>query len=122
VSFKWGVTSPRDAATGQATGRRQYTPITITKHIDKASPLILNALANNENLRTIDLVVAAPGGTGDTLVSYRFTDANLVSRNVVHTGAAGDVPLEEVSFTFAKISETVGTNVAEDDTSARASP
>jgi len=32
------VQSPRDAATGQASGKRQHKPITVTKEVDKASP------------------------------------------------------------------------------------
>lgn len=31
------VQSPRDAASGQASGKRQHKPITITKEVDKAS-------------------------------------------------------------------------------------
>ena len=32
------VQSPRDAATGQASGKRQHKPLTVTKEMDKASP------------------------------------------------------------------------------------
>jgi hypothetical protein len=32
------VVSPRDAASGQATGKRQHKPFTITKELDKMSP------------------------------------------------------------------------------------
>jgi len=34
------IVSPRDAASGQATGKRSHSPITITKEIDKSSPLL----------------------------------------------------------------------------------
>jgi hypothetical protein len=32
------IKSPRDAATGQASGKRQHEPITIKKELDKSSP------------------------------------------------------------------------------------
>ena len=37
LSYEQEVTTPRDTASGMATGRRQYHPIRITKRIDQAS-------------------------------------------------------------------------------------
>lgn len=34
------IKSPRDVATGQASGKRQHQPITFSKRIDKASPVL----------------------------------------------------------------------------------
>jgi type VI secretion system secreted protein Hcp len=48
VYFDSGVKSPRDSASGQATGKRQHSPITIRKRIDTATPLIAKALVQNE--------------------------------------------------------------------------
>lgn len=49
-SFIWGITSPRDAASGQATSKRQYQPI-IRKRIDKASPLLAKAIDSGTHTR-----------------------------------------------------------------------
>ena len=38
--------APRDAASGLATGRRMHKPFTITKEVDKASPLLMKACAS----------------------------------------------------------------------------
>src|SRR6476660_8769187 len=38
------IISPRDAASGLPTGKRQHKPFVITKQIDKSTPLFLNAL------------------------------------------------------------------------------
>lgn len=38
VGMTTAVQSPRDVATGQATGRRQFTPFHFVKVIDKSSP------------------------------------------------------------------------------------
>jgi type VI protein secretion system component Hcp len=35
------VKSPRDIATGQASGKRMHKPFTITKEFDKASPILM---------------------------------------------------------------------------------
>src|SRR5687768_5932326 len=39
-SWGWGVQSPRDAASGLATGKRQHKPIVFRSFISKASPLL----------------------------------------------------------------------------------
>ena len=44
------VISPRDAASGLPTGKRQHKPFSITKPIDRATPLLYRALLDNENI------------------------------------------------------------------------
>lgn len=51
------TSSPRDAASGMATGKRQHKPITITKPIDKASPKLAKALANSIPLTNVQIEV-----------------------------------------------------------------
>ncbi|MCB1185762.1 type VI secretion system tube protein Hcp [bacterium] len=53
--WSWGsLSSNRDAASGMASGKRQHKPLTITKEIDKSSPLLYNVLVNNENVSQAD--------------------------------------------------------------------
>jgi hypothetical protein len=40
VTSESNVKSPRDIATGQASGKRQHKPVTIVKEVDKASPKV----------------------------------------------------------------------------------
>ena len=44
-----------DDASGQATGKRQHKPVTITKAIDKASPRLARALASGEPLSNVKI-------------------------------------------------------------------
>jgi type VI secretion system secreted protein Hcp len=53
LNFSYNVVSPRDAATGQASGKRQHKPITIVKEWDAASPLLMKALVANEEIRAV---------------------------------------------------------------------
>jgi len=66
LSLTHEVTSPRDSATGLASGRRIHQPLTITKRIDKASPKLYMALTKNEQLSEVTVkwfrVVQAGGG------------------------------------------------------------
>src|SRR5215207_5809794 len=69
------IVSPRDAASGLPTGKRQHKPFVITKEIDKTTPLLLNALVNNENLVTVK--VAITDGTSNTIMTIQLTNANI---------------------------------------------
>ena len=53
IGMSHEIVSPRDAASGQATGKRMHKPFVITKELDKATPLLLNALTTNENLTSV---------------------------------------------------------------------
>ena len=82
------VKAPRDVATGQASGRRQYQPLIIRKRIDKASPLLAKAMAGKQVLGQI---VVSNQAT-------RYTLSEVMVSSI--TTAAG---VETVSFTYQKI-------------------
>jgi type VI secretion system secreted protein Hcp len=56
IACSHSIISPRDAASGLSTGKRMHKPLVITKELDMASPLLLNALVNNENIPTWKLM------------------------------------------------------------------
>ncbi len=68
------VTSPRDAASGLATGKRQHKPYTITSTIDKSTPILYKSVSGNETT----------------------ADGSLASRS---GGGAGKVNIQDISFT-----------------------
>src|SRR5438132_559214 len=74
LAFDYDVQSPRDAATGQPTGRRIHKPLVITKRIDAASPQIYQALATNEVLRSVqlDFVRTTAEGVEETLYTIKL--------------------------------------------------
>ena len=53
TAFSVGLISPRDAATGQASGKRQHKPISITKEVDESSPQLFRAATTNEVLKDV---------------------------------------------------------------------
>ena len=90
------IVSPRDPASGLPTGKRQHKPITITKEIDKSTPLLLNALVTNEGLNSV-LIGLEKNGT--QIETIKLTNAN-VSNYVTHGTT------ETWSFTYQKIEWT----------------
>ncbi len=54
LSFEYSVQAPRDIATGQASGKRQHSPVIFTKEWGASSPLLLQALVSNEILENVE--------------------------------------------------------------------
>ena len=79
--FSHEVISPRDAASGLPTGKRQHKPFVVTKPVDKATPITFNVLVNNENLSTWRLECWRPSRSGKEFQYYsiELTNASVAS-------------------------------------------
>ena len=77
-SFAYELTTPREAATGNLTGRRQHRPVKVTKRIDKSSPLMLKALCQNEPITKAEFKFYQPdsSGSGAEVKFYTVTLEN----------------------------------------------
>jgi type VI secretion system secreted protein Hcp len=105
------IVSPRDPQSGLPTGQRVHKPISITKSVDASSPLFLNALVTNENLKTVVITLSSPNGPTETIT---LTNANLSQYDLNGSN-------ETFQFTYQKIDWQVGNASAEDDWEARVS-
>jgi type VI secretion system secreted protein Hcp len=124
IAVQHEVTSPRDAASGLPTGKRQHHPFVITKELDKATPLLFNALVNNEALTEWKLQHWQPSPSGVEKQHYtvELTNANIayirsIMPNNKHPELMRFSEYEEVAFTYQKITWTWmdGGITAEDD-------
>jgi type VI secretion system secreted protein Hcp len=81
IAFSHDLTVPRDPSTGQPAGKRSHSPLTITKEIDKSTPLLMNALVNNERMTRFELRFWQPSVTGQEVQHYTIIlmDAQIVS-------------------------------------------
>lgn len=116
ISYGHEITSPRDVATGLASGKRQHGPITITKEWGAASPQFFQALVTNEVLKSVlfEFIHTTPDGEEEIYYTVSLTNAT-VSRVKQMTGAGESSSsaktrasydtheLEEVSFTYQRI-------------------
>jgi len=118
------IVSPRDAASGLPTGKRQHKPITITKAIDRATPALMTALASGEAITELVLRAWRPSKTGaeEQYYTIKLTDAaiagirqeqlnNKYPENMQHQIR------EHITFTYKQITWTwmEGGLTAEDD-------
>lgn len=117
--FSHEVISPRDAASGLPTGKRQHKPLTVTTPIDKATPLLFNALAHNENLTNVNLRLWRPSRSGKEFQYFTIdlVNASVSSISLQSGEERADPNTATISFTYQKIIETWedGGITAEDD-------
>jgi type VI secretion system secreted protein Hcp len=104
VGYQYEVSSPRDAASGLPTGKRQHKPVVITHEMAGSSPQFLNALATNEVLDEVVINFFRTERTGQEVNYYtvKLTDAT-VSDDKQYT--SGNTVLEDIAFTFRKIEQ-----------------
>ncbi len=74
--FSHEVISPRDAASGLPTGKRQHKPISITKPVDKATPITMAILTTNENITEWRLDFYEPSRAGKEFQFYTIELVN----------------------------------------------
>jgi type VI secretion system secreted protein Hcp len=55
LAVEHGIVSPRDVATGMASGKRQHQPITLTKETDNTSPHFYHFISRNELIKTAEI-------------------------------------------------------------------
>ena len=124
IAVSHEITSPRDAASGLPTGKRMHKPFVVTKELDKSTPLLFNALVNNENVPEWELQFWQPSQTGAEKQHYtvKLVNANIASINFrmannKHPDLMKFAEYEEIAFTYQKIIWTWidGGITAEDD-------
>lgn len=130
LSYRHEIVSPRDIASGLASGKRQHGPITITKEWGPSSPMLMKALCSNEVLTSMlfEFYHTTPEGVEEVYYKITLTNATVSrisyvtgsgeSAGTAKTQAAYDThELEEVSFTYQRIDveHTTGKTMATDD-------
>lgn len=130
LAYTHEIKSPRDIATGMASGKRQHGPITFTKEWGASTPQIFQALVTNEVLKSVlfEFFHTTPEGveevyhtvklTNATISNVRYTTGKGESASTAKTQATYDThELEDVSLTYQKIDveSKTGKTMASDD-------
>lgn len=113
--FHLGIVSPRDAATGEASGKRRYKTITFKKPLDGASPLLMNALTENESLGVRIEFVSTESPSGGAAAAIQETIV-LTDAAVASFDQDSDDSSDSVSLVFDTIemrNEPGGTSSAD---------
>ena len=114
-AFTYGLDTPRDEASGALSGKRQHRPVTITKRIDKTTPLLLKAVCNNEPVTKAEFRFFRPElgapGTEEHFYTVLLENAYISSvgqesRDAITGGKNAPPMMEEVSLVFGRITWT----------------
>ena len=111
IAFAHGVKVLPDVSGHPAEGgKRQHEPITITKEVDKSSPLLYFALTHSENLPSVKIQVWRPTRTGSAAPCFTIELLNASVSRIKSVMPNAKIPenmalryYEEVSFTYQKI-------------------
>jgi type VI secretion system secreted protein Hcp len=113
IAVEHVISAPRDAASGQASGKRQHKPLTITKWVDKSSPILFQILVTNEVIKTfkLDFYQTTPEGAEEIFYTIELENASisevkLVMLNNKYPDNMQQKEQENVSFTYQKITWT----------------
>ena len=113
IATRHEISSPRDAASGRATGKRTHGRLVITKELDQSTPLLYNALVNNETLTEWELQFwrGTAVGAEEHYYTIKLTDASVASIEFVQPNArdpelAKTPEYETVAFIYQKIEWT----------------
>jgi type VI secretion system secreted protein Hcp len=113
-AFDYGLVSPRDIATGQASGKRQHKPVVITKEWGPSMPQFLQAAATHEQLTKVTMEDTSRTGVQRLHFVVTLTNASV---SEVKQRLAMDLLTEDLSFTFQKIQveDKIGNTTFVDD-------
>lgn len=102
---------PFDSATGQSTGKRQHSPLTIVKELDKSSPQFFQAAVTNELLKSVTCTLNRNSANGQTRAYFKIALTNALIVEIKNSGdgvngaAQGD-ERERIAFSYQKIELT----------------
>jgi len=103
---KHSIEVPIDAVTGRVSGTTRYSPLTIVKHVDKSSPLLMKMCSTGEVSTKFILTFFRHGSDGrdEHFYTIELEDAlitNIATRNFEENKQYQLV--EEITFTYTKI-------------------
>jgi len=104
LSWNWGATQTGTShvGTGVGAGKVHINDLTITKHVDRSSPILLKHCCSGKHMKTAVLVVRKAGGT--PLEYLKISMEDLIVSAVSHGGSGGDDRLtENVTLNFARV-------------------
>ena len=126
MAYHWGCSQSVTgtvSSVGNISGQRvNMDSLTVTKKLDKASPLLAQNCCAGKLFPSVVLTLHRADGNKEKYMEYKLTNAMIAS---VHVGGSaqgeGGVPTEEVGFAFTKI-EWVYTKVGADGKPAGNTP
>jgi type VI secretion system secreted protein Hcp len=101
IAWTWGVTAPTAAGSTEPTGRRIYDTLSVDKYVDASSTRLINALATNEEIKSVKLNLRKAGAGQEDFFTITLEKARIVSSNLQSSPSGG--LYETIAFAYLKI-------------------
>ena len=104
-SFSWGETNLGTApsAGGGGAGKVQMQDLHFVMQINKASPKLMLACASGKHIKQAVLTARKSGKAQQEFLVFKFTDVLVSSYQTGGSQHAEVLPMDQVSFNFARI-------------------
>ena len=104
-SFSWGETNVASGGRGAggSAGKVAMQDFHFTSRVNKASPSLFLACAMGKHIKSAVLTARKAGKGQQEYLVFKFRDLLISSYQIGGAEAAGDVPMDQVSFNFAQI-------------------
>jgi type VI secretion system secreted protein Hcp len=99
--LSWGLAASSAIGSTQATARRSYKAVTITKGIDRASTPLMSALATNDEVKEALIALRRAGGQQDEYFTIKLSSGRIASLD--QTVDASGNGIETFTIVFNKI-------------------
>ena len=121
LGLELGAKAPRDQATGNASGKRQYEPIEIEIEMGPPATQLLQALATNEVLTKAEFEIYKhnEAGAEEVATKITLTDSTVSDYHLVAGEEDALFPHVRIGLTFARIEIEASKTSMMDDWIAR---
>ena len=104
LSWSWGLSQSGSSGQGGGggVGKVSFHELTITHHVDKASPMLMKVCATGEHVKDATITLRKAGKGQQEYLVITMTDL-LVTSVSTSVSAEGDTTIESVGLTFAKV-------------------
>ena len=103
-AWRWAITGGGAVNSAQATARRTYTAMTITKGIDSASTALMSAMVQNDAIKEAKLTLRKAGGGQHEYFVITLSGGRL--SHIEHVVDVHGETLENISIAFTKVEAT----------------
>jgi type VI secretion system secreted protein Hcp len=104
LSWSWGLANSGTIAHGGGggAGKASFHDLSLTHHVDKASPLLMKACATGEHIKDATVIVRKAGKGQQEYLVITMTDV-IVTSVSTSVSAEGEATIEGVTLAFAKV-------------------